>query len=161
MKVEFEGRAYVLDGDDWYDAETYLRPPAVIIRQLENLLQKPGASGEQPKRSKGKIMTTKERDDDATFRHAEVFPIIAEIIRDHSRRAGGYITHREIAGELLLQKEGRALAEEAAEKQGNPAENVASNMVAWFSKRFTEGETLFQGEFERKKIRGRWAYKAL
>ena len=33
------------------------------------------------------------------------------------------------------------------------------NMVAWFSKRFTEGETTYQDLFTRERVDGRWAYR--
>src|SRR4051794_27198455 len=98
-----------------------------------------------------------------SWKHADVFPIIARIIeqayRDHQR----FIIAREIAARLLEDPAGRNRVEAAHEQQEEKQslEWLASNMVSWFSQRITVGETDWARAFERTKIDGLWAYKPL
>lgn len=39
MQIEIDGRIYKRIGDDWYNAETFIKPPQVIIRRLEAHLE--------------------------------------------------------------------------------------------------------------------------
>jgi len=96
-----------------------------------------------------------------SWKHADVFPIIARIIEqayhDHQR----FITAQEIAARLLEDTAGRNLVEAAHEQQEEKQslEWLASNMVSWFSQRITVGESDWTREFERTKIDGLWAHK--
>jgi tetratricopeptide (TPR) repeat protein len=38
-KITLEGKIYVWTGHFWYDAETYIQPPEVVIRRLNTLLK--------------------------------------------------------------------------------------------------------------------------
>lgn len=39
MQIEIDGKVYKRIGDDWYNAETFIKPPHVIIRRLEAHLE--------------------------------------------------------------------------------------------------------------------------
>lgn len=95
-----------------------------------------------------------------TWRHSDVFPIIAGVIASEHRRHQRFVTAQEIAAGLLHDPDARAIIDAAREQQqGWSPEHTASNMVAWFSQRITVGESEWQREFERTKIDGQWAYK--
>lgn len=94
------------------------------------------------------------------FNQADVFPIIADSIRRIYRDKRDFVSHEEIVQVLLHDSTGKDLVEMAYQKQKSQTrEWWASNMVAWFSQRITEGYSLYQGEFERKIVRNNWAYK--
>jgi hypothetical protein len=94
------------------------------------------------------------------WKHAEVFPIIARLIGEAYRQHTRDITEHEIAVRLLMDGEARAMIEAAQQQQhASSPDKVAINMVAWFSARFTIGDSEYQWNFERTKIKNRWAYK--
>jgi hypothetical protein len=97
-----------------------------------------------------------------SWKHADVFPIIAHIIEQASRENDRFVTAQEIAALLLLDTEGRNLVQAAHEQhdENQPLEWLASNMVSWFSQRITIGESDWAPAFERKKIDGLWAYRS-
>lgn len=96
-----------------------------------------------------------------SWKHVDVFPLIARIIEtlyaDHHR----FITAQEIAARLLQEPESRHIIEAAREQQQEQQslEWFAANMVAWFSQRITAGESDWADVFDRTKINGLWAYK--
>ncbi|HEY2710874.1 MAG TPA: hypothetical protein VGI60_00025 [Chthoniobacterales bacterium] len=96
-----------------------------------------------------------------TWKHHEVFPIIAHIIERQYREHQRYITAREIAAQLLQDDATKSLIEHAQSQQSKDwsAERLAHNMVAWFSQRITVGDSPWSKSFERTKIDDRWAYK--
>jgi hypothetical protein len=96
-----------------------------------------------------------------SWKHADVFPIIARIIDQASQEHHRFITAQEIAASLLQDPEGRNLVEAAREQQQEQQslEWLDSNMVSWFSQRITVGESDWARAFERTKINGLWAYK--
>jgi hypothetical protein len=96
-----------------------------------------------------------------SWRHADVFPIIARVIEGANRELQRFVTAEEIAKQLLKHAEARNLLQAARERQEEKQSLawLASNMVAWFSQRITVGESKWKRAFERKKIDGRWAYK--
>ena len=96
-----------------------------------------------------------------SWKHADVFPIIARIIEDAHRELQRFVTAQEIATRLLQDSEARNLVEVAREQQEEKQslEWLASNMVSWFSQRITVGESEWAKAFERTKIDGLWAYK--
>ena len=98
---------------------------------------------------------------DPSWKHADVFPIIARVIEQAYREHQRFITAQEIAARLLQDSEGRNLVEAAREQQQQQQslEWLASNMVSWFSQRITVGESDWRRAFERNKIDGLWAYK--
>src|SRR5205807_8674191 len=96
-----------------------------------------------------------------SWKHVDVFPIIARVIDQACREHQRFITAQEIAARLLQDSEGRNLVEAAREQQQEQQsqEWLASNMVSWFSQRITVGESDWARAFERTKIDGLWAYK--
>ena len=58
-------------------------------------------------------------------------------------------------------KEGKHEVEEAYRNRSGfqSREQVASNMVAWFSQRITVGQSKWSDHFERKRIEGSWSYR--
>jgi len=96
-----------------------------------------------------------------SWKHADVFPIIARIIEAAYREHQRFVTAHEIAARLLQDAEARNLVEAARDQQEEKQslEWLASNMVSWFSQRITVGESEWARVFERTKIDGHWAYK--
>src|SRR6266481_3791649 len=75
-----------------------------------------------------------------SWKHADVFPIIARIIEAGYQELHRFVTAQEIAARLLHDTEARNLVEAAREQQEQQSlEWLASNMVSWFSQRITVG----------------------
>ena len=98
---------------------------------------------------------------DANWKHDEVFPIIAHIIEQQFQQHQRYITSREIAAQLVQDDAAKSLIQHAQSQQrkNRSPEQVARNMVAWFSQRITVGNSPWAARFERTKIDDRWAYQ--
>lgn len=96
-----------------------------------------------------------------SWRHPEVFPIIARLIGEEYERHHRHITAHEIAAALLQDGEARAIIDSARAQwqRDRSPEHVASNMVAWFSQRITVGQSEWRRAFERTKVHGQWAYR--
>ena len=96
-----------------------------------------------------------------TWKQADVFPIIAQVIRDEYAQKERFVTHDEIIARLLAHPEAVHLIGQAHEQQDKqrPHEWLAHNMVAWFSERITVGQSDWANEFIREKIDDKWAYK--
>jgi hypothetical protein len=96
-----------------------------------------------------------------SWKHADVFPIIARVIEQAYREHQRFVTAQEIAARLLQDSEGRNLVEAAREQAQDQQslEWLASNMVSWFSQRITVGESDWARAFERTKSDGLGAYK--
>ena len=93
------------------------------------------------------------------FSHGEVFPIIAAIIEAEFIQLKTYVTHEAIVSALLSKPEAQPLFASCPKDGSRTAEWWAHNMVAWFSKVFTDGRSDWNGRFERLKIDGKWAYR--
>lgn len=97
---------------------------------------------------------------DATFSHAEVFPLIARLIVRAPADAGGFVEHDAIVSALLADAEGESVVRRAAAASALPDHRgVASNMVAWFSQQITVGRSLWAEFFDRERRGGAWAYR--
>lgn len=96
----------------------------------------------------------------ATWKQADVFPIVAQIITDIFAREHRTVTHDEIADGLLADAVASRIIDEAQEQQEEKQskEWLAHNMVAWFSARIP-GESEWARRFDRYRIAGKWAYK--
>src|SRR2546421_12394495 len=96
-----------------------------------------------------------------SWKHDEIFPIIAHIIQQRYQQHQRYIGADEIAAELLQDDAARSLIEHAQSQQRKnwSTDQLAHNMVAWFSQRITVGNSPWKERFERTKIEKRWAYK--
>jgi hypothetical protein len=94
-----------------------------------------------------------------SWKHADVFPVIARVIETAYQEHQGFIRADEIAERLLLDSEGRGIVEAARLEHDDQSPGLASNMVSWFSQRITVGESDWADAFERQKQDGLWAYK--
>ena len=96
-----------------------------------------------------------------TWKHEEVFPIIAHIIEQQFQQHQRFITSHEIAAQLVQDEAAKLLIQRAQSQQrkNSSPEQLARNMVAWFSQRITVGNSPWASRFERTKIDDRWAYK--
>ena len=93
-----------------------------------------------------------------TFKQADVFPVIYRLITDRTCQGGAFLTHAELVEAMLVDKEGLAEITPVDNKLG-PA-RTASNMVAWFSQRYTMSENQYAPWLERQRIDGTWAYRS-
>ena len=96
----------------------------------------------------------------STWKKADVFPIIAHIIEQAHQQSTRLITVVEIADRVLKNSEGRPHVEAARvlQERKRSLEWIATNMVSWFSKDITTGESDWASAFQRDKVDGRWAY---
>jgi hypothetical protein len=107
----------------------------------------------QPLHHSGLILTP-------SFRHDEVFPLIARLVFESARHAEEYVRHRDLVAAILSDDEGRHRILEARQlKEWSDDESVATSMVSWFSKRFTDRSTGWVEAFDRNSVDGRWAYR--
>jgi len=94
------------------------------------------------------------------WKQADVFPIIAQVIRDAYAKERRYITHSESTAGLLADPAASRIIEEAQQQDKQQIlEWLAHNMVAWFSERITVDQSDWADAFDRTKIDDRWAYK--
>ena len=98
---------------------------------------------------------------ETTWKHDEVFPIIAHIIEQQYQLHQRYITAPEIAAQLLQDEAAKSLIQVAQSQQRKDwsPDRLAHNMVAWFSQRITVGSSPWAQRFERTRIDDGWAYK--
>ena len=97
----------------------------------------------------------------STWKQDDVFPIIAQIIRDIGHQGLRYVTHDEITAALLADSTASDIIANARNEndENRSLEWVAHNMVAWFSQRITSGQSDWDKAFDREEIDGKWAYK--
>lgn len=100
-------------------------------------------------------------EDESSFTHRQVFPIIADVIRQLHRETQGFVSHEAIVSGLLDHPEGCDLVEsaQAAQENNSSLEAIAGNMVAWFSQRITIHDSDYESLFAREQIDGKWAYR--
>lgn len=97
---------------------------------------------------------------DATFSHAEVFPLIARLIVRAPADDVGFVDHDAIVSALLADAEGKSVISRATTASSLPDHrSVASNMVAWFSQQITVGRSRWAEFFDRERRGGAWAYR--
>ena len=103
-----------------------------------------------------------------SFETDDIFPIILAIISRLYDTKRDFVPHKEIANALLNDPEGKRYIQSAYVRQVeyNPIvskQQIASNMVAWMSQHMSDDRyhyhSLLNKRFERKKIKGRWAYR--
>jgi hypothetical protein len=99
------------------------------------------------------------KDSVPVFKQSEVFPIIAAIIENLYVQSGDYVTHDNSVNALLEHREARPLLGSCPTDGSRTLTWWAHNMVAWFSKVFTDRRSDWNTRFERKKIHGKWAYR--
>lgn len=93
------------------------------------------------------------------FTHDDVFPIITKIIERLHVESRDYVTHDKIVNALLKQPEAEPFLVGCPTDESRTTAWWAHNMIAWFSKVFTDGRSDWISRFERNKIDGKWAYK--
>jgi hypothetical protein len=98
-----------------------------------------------------------------TWKHADVFPIIERIIAELCESTTDAITVDEIAPRLLKDQTASRVIEESRQTRndGTTREQIASNMVAWFSQKFPKhrSERKFPFEGSRVEPKGPWRYR--
>ncbi len=97
---------------------------------------------------------------DARWSQTDVFPLIAQAIRECHSAHQRFVTHDEIVQRLLKSPDATSLIEAARGTGENDrsADWLVHNMVAWFSQRITMEESEWSKEFDRERIDGKWAY---
>ena len=101
----------------------------------------------------------------AGWKHDDLFPVIARVIRQLAAERSDFVTRDEIAQAMLADPEGRGLVEGGSGRFGDAA--TAGNMVDWFSAKFRGSEWSDQFARERSKAvsiesgetREVWAYR--
>jgi len=94
-----------------------------------------------------------------SWKHDEVFPLIAHVITAEFQQRQRFITSREIADALLRDAEARRIIDGVVQQRGSTPERTAINMVAWFSQRITAEQSDWRTRFERTRIDNQYAYK--
>jgi len=97
---------------------------------------------------------------ESSFRHREVFPVIARLIPQLPGDAMGFVDHDAIVTAVLADPEGTAIVASArATAAWKNDRAVAANMVAWFSQQITTANSPWAALFEREQQGGAWAYR--
>jgi len=94
-----------------------------------------------------------------SWKHDEVFPLVAHVIAAEFQQHQRFITSREIASALLRDAEARRIIDGVVQQRGSTPERTAINMVAWFSQRITAQQSEWQSKFERTRIDNQYAYQ--
>jgi len=94
-------------------------------------------------------------------RQEETFPLIARVISQESKRLSRSVHPTEIHEAMLLDPEGLRLVRNAAQSsnKGWGLNHHASNMVAFFSKRYTEKTNPYADEIDREGEPGSYRYR--
>jgi len=95
----------------------------------------------------------------ASFRHRDVFPVVSQVIREHSATQASTIGHKSLTIAFLHNQAGFHLVEAAKLGSKLTGDRLASNMVAWYSKTITTGTNPYQSMVERRRVAGKWAYR--
>ncbi len=96
------------------------------------------------------------------FTHAEVFPVIARLVRALSGSKCCWVTHAELVAALMADADGRRLIDGAmafATEGNKAAEWWAGNMIAWFSQRIKIGVSDYADDFELEMRPDGYAYR--
>jgi len=95
-----------------------------------------------------------------TFSHAEVFPLIAQVIVRAPADDSGFVDHESIVSAVLSDADGSSIIRRASTASSLPDHrHVASNMVAWFSQQITVERSPWAEFFDRERRGGAWAYR--
>lgn len=91
-----------------------------------------------------------------TWEQADVFPVIAEVIREMHGRSGQPVAADKIAEGLLNRVDGQSLVNAAHSLQVKQRthEWLAGNMVAWFGIRTGKSDWGPEFEYAKRKFRG-------
>lgn len=98
----------------------------------------------------------------STWSHDDMFPIISRIISQVYKTQQDFVSHEEIVAHLMQEPTAKHQIERAQQEQaGRSEQQIASNMVAWFSQRMSDQRlpNQYRDTFERVKRNRNWAYR--
>ena len=101
-----------------------------------------------------------EKDTKSSFKQVEVFPLIYRLVTERTFHDGPFVTHTDLVKALQEDTEGRELVLATMTKNKHGFDWTASNMLAWFSQRFTIGKNQYEAFLDREKIGSTWAYRS-
>lgn len=153
--ISQQGNRLNFEYTDGNRAEGSVEQKALIHRNI--LLEKSSPRAVTPPRKS----STSNASCEHFFTHSDVFPIIAEIIEKLFAECKQYVSHDRIVAALLENPEAEPFLDSCPKDESRPASWWAHNMVAWFSKVFTDGRSDWNARFERKKIDNKWAYRVV
>ncbi len=159
-EIEFDGKQYRRTQGQWYDGHG-ISVPFSLSRRLDQEWRRqstvPGqqAAAHPPQPAPKKPARRPSKDS----LYKQVYPFIAELIRQMVPAKQAWINHREIVAALTQHPEARPLLAEIAAGHGKPTGGPANNVVQMFSKNYTNGQSDYQGDFERQRVDGVWAYR--
>lgn len=95
------------------------------------------------------------------FSQEEVFPVIARLISALHRGGNDFVIHTDLVHALQNDELGVKLIQFAAERDEEQRANEwwASNMIQWFSQKYTTGDGEYVRMFERREEKDGWAYR--
>jgi hypothetical protein len=160
-EIELNGRLYRRIGDAWVD-ENFISVPAAVERRLDSRRRASQVTPDTPAPAKTRRPRKRKRKKRRVSRYKETYPIIAGLIHtlyDASGDDSEWVTHDELSDALLDHPEGKEIVEDEAAAKDKEPERTASNMVATFSRLYTDGTLAHKDEFERERVQGRWAYR--
>jgi hypothetical protein len=93
-----------------------------------------------------------------SWQFSDVFPVVARLINELYAELEDWVRHDELVSALFDDREGAKLVYDACGPRETES-HVAANMVAWFSQQFTTKESAYTEDFDRTKVKGRYAYR--
>ena len=101
--------------------------------------------------------------DQPAFTIEDACDMVARLIPLARIDASGFATHHSIVATVLADKVGATLVTQARARKPDAWQDdrqAAANMVAWFSKKYTDDPAFWGEFFDRQKQGGNWAYHA-
>jgi hypothetical protein len=91
------------------------------------------------------------------------FEIIAEILERFGKTSTDFVTHDELCEALLQHADAGPAIERFAREDpdGNSQQWWAANRIAWWSQRWTMGQSPYDGPFERRDGNGAYDYRKI
>jgi hypothetical protein len=154
---ELDGRTYRWGGSQWIDAETFMSPPAVIVRRLDRRFGHLTGSAPVPSptpKPKRKRKST-ERIQDV------VGPKVVRFIQQRFANTQDWVQRDEIRQGLLEDEKTHPYLTKRYGQTGQKMTFRAyvGNQIDHLSARITKEASQHTDQLERKKIDGVWAYR--
>jgi hypothetical protein len=150
--VAIEGKQVVIEYADGQRTASNIEQKALIYRNI--LLER-----DRSTHLKISIGAKTRRGPERYFSHEEVFPLIAAIIESEFIKTLKYVDHDVIVDRFTHHRQAEPILARCPLDHSRKPSWWPHCMVAWFSKIFTDGRSDWNSRFERKKIRGKWAYR--
>lgn len=153
---ELDGRTYRWDGSQWIDANTFMSPPAVIVRRLDRRFGHLTGSAPVPASTKPK------RKRESTDRIQDVVgPEIVKFVQQRFAETQDWVQRDEIRQGLLDDEKTRAYLKRKYGQTGQKMTFRAyvGNQIDHLSARITREASEHTDQLERTKIDGVWAYR--